>query len=513
MIRARNPARCAAGLLRFAGPRELDDLVGVLPVERVEGALTSYRLPNRQVAAALFRLGGHRDRLVRHALLAPDHDLLGRLLDLDDPAVNAELLGAEYGLCALPRNLRRQLAAQTSRRDGVTPVPLPEEFLSRVREARAKDALDHALLYAADPDQALHSLRLLGRGADPHGALWACRTLADAGRLADVEALVKDELLPSSYWGPGQREPSVHAYGLAALRGADGLRALRALAGRVRRPEMLRTVGELADAMAAEPWRQTPVVRTVVHRRDPVVPRVDWDAVLGDAASHPIPYRAARLIAHRSDAPEELVLRTVADHPDLAALLPEPTPRVLAELSEGRAGASVLVKVAGNGLVAGTLSLDDLPGDLLGPVAESLWLPGLRSAAALRHRLGRAGDVPLRPFFVDETGHGARRRLRDPSRRSHWDPAAVYGQAVAQRLKRDGELSADAVLALVQPDEVLAPDGVMPDPRVLRRLAEHAHEHLGDRPEAWMVALRLLEEGFAGTLPELLMTAGAVTTT
>jgi hypothetical protein len=45
---------------------------------------------------------------------------------------------------------------------------------------------------------------------------------------------------------------------------------------------------------------------------------------------------------------------------------------------------------------------------------------------------------------------------------------------------------------------------------VLRRLAELVHRHLGGRPEAWMVALRLLQEGFVGTLPELLATAGAV---
>lgn len=72
--------------------------------------------------------------------------------------------------------------------------------------------------------------------------------------------------------------------------------------------------------------------------------------------------------------------------------------------------------------------------------------------------------------------------------------------------------TADLVLSVAEVDRLLAPaDGAFPDPRVLRRLAEHVDRHLGGRPDAWRVALKLLGEGFAGALPELIATAGAVT--
>ncbi|MES9536457.1 MULTISPECIES: hypothetical protein [unclassified Actinomadura] len=523
-IRANDLLGCTAGLLRFATPDEMDVLLGHLPLSLLEHALSSHGTPNRVVLEALLRRGraGDLDLLVRHAVLVGDPpELLGRLLDLDDPEVNATLLTAESALGRIPRNLRRQLAHQTSRRDGVTPLPLPAEVREALLSTRGQDPLDHALLYAADPDLAGGALLYLGAGADPHGAVQACRTLLDAHREHEIRRLVEDGRLPAYRWGPDQSEPSVLAYAQAALASAEGERRLRELAGRARRPEFLRTVAEIADADGCEPWRGTPLVRTVVNRRAFCIPRVGWDAVLADeprrrAAEGPFPLRAARFMAKRTDVPLELVRMLVADHPETAVYLPDPAPEVLADLVGlgARAGADVIVKVVGNGLVAGTLTPDGVaaavPEETLRVVADALWLPGLRGTARLRAGLGLDGDVVLAPPFVDETGHGRARNLREPGVRRHWDPELAYGKAAGRLFRGSGDVTADAVLGAAEVDAILAPSEGMPDPRVLRRLAEHVDRHLGGRPEAWLVARRLLQEGFVGTLPELLATAGAV---
>ncbi|GAA3987225.1 hypothetical protein GCM10023085_81610 [Actinomadura viridis] len=528
VTRAQNIARCTAGLLRFATPAEMDALLGHLPAARVRHALHSHGTPNRVVAEAVLRRGRREelDRLVDDALLNDGPPtLLGRLLDLDDPETNASILGAEGGLTRIPRNLRRQLAHQTSRRDGVTPVPLPEGMRELLMAGhRTPEPLDHALLHAQDPDLAGTALRFLGAGADPHGAVRACRTLLDAGRGHEIRDLVARGLLPADRWGPDGSEPSVLAYAQAAISGEEGARRLRELSERVRRPELLRTVAELADTGSCEPWRgDPPLVRTVVNRRHPGIPRVDWHAVLEDeprrrAAEGPLPYRAAGFMARRTDLPLELSRMVAADHPELAVFISDPAPEVLADLcgQGARPGAEVLLKVVGNGLVAGTLTPEGvvatLPEEVLDVVAESLWLPAARGTAEIRALLGRSGDVALAPFFVDETGHG-RRRLRDPAKAAHWDPARAYGAEVAglRRLREGPPLSADDVLDKVEADAVLAPTDGLPDPRVLRRLAEHVHEHLGGRPEAWLVALKLLEDGFVGSLRKLLVIAGTIT--
>ncbi|MEV3922697.1 hypothetical protein [Actinomadura coerulea] len=529
--RAFDIARCTAGLLRFATPGEMDALLGHLPKSRVEQAVHSFGRPNRVVLEALLRRGrpGDLDLLVQHAVLAGDPpELLGRLLDLDDPEVNATLLTAESALGRIPRNLRRQLAHQTSRRDGVTPLPLPAEVREALLSTRGQEPLDHALLCAADPDLAGDALLYLGAGADPHGAVLACLTLLDADRRDEIRQLVEDGRLPAFRWGPEESEPSVLAYAQAALASAEGERRLRELARRVRRPEFLRSVAEIADVDGCEPWRGAPLVRTVVNRRHPCVPRVGWDAVLADeprrrAAEGPFPLRAARFVARRTDAPLDLVRIVIADHPDVGALLADPAPEVLTDLAAAGAGPDVIVKVVGNGFAAGTLTAEfvtaTVPEHALRAVAETLWIPGMRGTAQVRARLGLDGDVALTPPFVDETGHGRTRRLREPGVWHHWDPVLAYGEEAGRLFAGGGEVTADAVLAAANVNAVLmaldvnpALDEVegRPDPRVLRRLAEHVDRHLGGRPEAWMVALKLLEDGFVGTLPELLATAGAV---
>jgi hypothetical protein len=536
VTRAQNIVACVAGLLRFATPDEVDGLLGVIPDGRARSALRSHGMPNRVVAEALLRRGRHEDLdvLVDATLLGNlEPSMLGRLLDLDDPRVNERILLAESGLTSIPRNLRRQLAHQTSRRDGVTPVPLPEDTRDLLYGAhRQQEPLDHAMLYAADPDIAGHAIRFLGAGADPHGAVQACVTLLDGHRGHELRQLIGNGRLPAYRWGPDLSEPSVLAYAQAALASAEGEQKLRDLSRRVRRAEFLTSVAEIADGDACGPWGVHPVkpwakgpqvVRTVVNRRHPSIPRVGWDAVLEDEpqrrnAEGPFPLRVARFIAMRTDAPLELVRMAVADHPEAARLVPDPAPGLLAELCAGelrlRPGADVVLKVVGNGFVAGTLTpefvVETVPEELLADVAESLWLPGMCGTAAIRAFLELSGDVPLTPFFVEETGHGRTRRLREPGRRSHWDAALAYGQQITAYGGKK-RWTADEVLSLADADALLAPDRGLPDPRVLRRLAEHVHEQLGGRLEAWMVALRLLEEGFAGTLPELLETAGAVT--
>ncbi|WP_433466296.1 hypothetical protein [Spirillospora sp. CA-128828] len=524
--RAQDIARCTAGLLRFATPGEMDVLAGQLPDDRVRRAVSSYGTPNRVVLEALLRRGraGDLDLLVQHALRFDDPpSLLGRLLDLDDPEVNATLLTAESALAPLPRNLRRQLAHQTSRRDGVTPRPLPAEMRrALLSQEGTPGPVDHALLFAADADVAGTALRFVGAGADPHGALQACRTLLDAHRKHEIRQLVDQGRLPAYRWGPDGSLPSVLAYAQAALETARGEWRLRDLSERVRKAEFLRTIAEIGDAAGCEPWLGRPPVRTVVHRRHPGVPRVGWDAVLADeprrrAEEGPVPRRAARFIAKRTDVPLDLSRSVVADHPGVAVFISDPAPELLAGLcgQGARPGADVLLKVAGNGLVAGTLTAEfvvgAVPDEALADLAESLWLPGLRGTARVRALLGRDGDVPLAPVFVEETGHGRTRRLREPGTQRHWDPETIYGTHAA-RVLREGSVTADVMLTVAEVDRLLAPEpGAFPDPRVLRRLAEHVDRHLGGRPEAWKVALKLLEDGFAGPLPQLIETAGAVT--
>ncbi|MBC6457308.1 hypothetical protein [Actinomadura sp. HBU206391] len=531
-LRASDGYACAAGLLRFATPGELDALLGHLRHDRAGRAHVSHGMPNRMIAEAMLRrpdrgllLETMRDsRLAGDALSDHTSSLLGRLLDLDDPEINLAL----YLSDRVPRNLRRQLAHQTSRRDGVSPVPLPARLWELLHEADGQGRTSRLLpplLHSADPDLADHALGALRRGTDPHGAVRACRTLLDAGRRARLRELLELDALPEERWGPEDSEPGVRAYVKAALAGEDGAARLRELSERVRRPEWLRSAAEIADTIAREPWRQESpaLVRTIVDRRHPSIPRVDWPAVLADEprrrrADGPLPRPAARVMAQRTDTPPELLRLVIADHPALASLISDPTPELLAAACEHLAltGTQTVVNVAGNGLVAGTLTAEDvielLPPEPLALFAESLWLPGMRGTATVRALTGRIGDVVLRPFLVDETGQGPRRRLRDPKVRAHWDPTTIYGRQVAAALQRHGdELTADQVLELVTPDAVLAPVGdAMPDPRVLRRLAELVHLHLGGRPEAWMVALRLLRDGFVGTLPELLMTSGVV---
>ncbi|RKS68376.1 hypothetical protein BZB76_6639 [Actinomadura pelletieri DSM 43383] len=516
--RARDIVRCTAGLLRFATPREMDALLDHLSDDRVQRLATGHGMPNRVVLEALLRRGrvADLDFLVQQALLVGDPpSLLGRLLDLDDPQVNATLLGADGVLTRLPRNLRRQLAHQTSRRDGVTPVRLPDETLAPLY-TRRQSSLDHVMLYAADPVLAGDALRRLGGGADPHGAVWACRTLLDAHRVHEVGELVEQGRLPAFRWGPDGSEPSVLAYALAALKSVDGERRLRELAGRVRRPEMLRSIAEIADTDACEPWRDgRSLVRTVVNRRHPGIPRVDWAAVGADTG--PISHRVARFILRRTDAPPALVMRTVVEHPELAVLIADPAPEVLAALCgwDARVGADVILKVVGNGLVAGTFDAEfvvgTVPKEVLRVVADALWLPGLRGTARIRILLGLDGDVRLTPAFVDETGLGRTRRLREPGVRAHWDPGLAYGRKAGDLFREGTVVTADEVLWAADPDPVLAPTEGLPDPRVLRRLAEHVDRHLGGRPEAWLAALTLLEEGYVGSFPELLVTAGEVT--
>jgi hypothetical protein len=525
--RAQNIEGCTAGLLRFATPAEMDALIGMLPGGRVQEAAHSHGMANRVVLEALLRRGraGDMDLLVQHALLDGDPpSLLGRLLDLDDPEVNATLLTAATALGGVPRNLRRQLAHQTSRRDGVTPRPLPAEMRQALLSRQgAPGSVDHALLFAADPDMAGTALWFLGAGADPHGAVQACRTLLDAHRGHEIRQLAEHGRLPAYRWGPDRSLPSVLAYAQAALETAQGEWNLRDISDQARKPEFLRSIAEIADMGGCEPWRGRPPVRTVVHRRAPGIPRVGWDAVLADeprrrAKEGPVPRRAARFMAKRTDIPLDLLRTVAADHPDLAVFVSDPAPELLADLcGQGpRPGADVLVKVAGNGLVAGTLTAEfvvaTVPGDVLADVAESLWLPGMRGTAQVRALLGRDGDVPLTPLFVDETGDGRTRRLREPGTRRYWDPEPIYGAHAARVLREEANATADLVLTVAEVDALLAPSGgAFPDPRVLRRLAEHVDRHLGGRPDAWKVALKLLEEGFAGTLPELLATAGAVT--
>ncbi|MEO3827941.1 hypothetical protein [Actinomadura sp. B10D3] len=527
LTRAQDVSRCTAGLLRFATPAEMDVLIGMLPNLHVRRAGRSHGLVNRVVLEALLRRGGpgDLDLLVQYALEAGGPpSLLGRLLDLDDPEVNANLLDAATALGGVPRNLRRQLAHQTSRRDGVTPLPLPAATRQGLLSGMgASGALDHAMLYSADPDMAGTALWFLGAGADPHGAVQACRTLLDAHRGHVIRQLVEAGRLPAYQWGPAESLPSVLAYAQAALESGQGEWRLRDLSDQARKAEFLRSVAEIADAAGCEPWRGEPLVRTVVHRRHPGIPRVGWDDVLADeprrrAKEGPIPRRAARFMARRTDAPLELQRAVVADHPDLAALVCDPDPVLLADLCghESRPGSDVLAKVVGNGMAAGTLTAEfvvaTVPGEALADVAESLWLPGLRGTAQIRAKLGLDGDVPLAPLFVDETGDGRTRRLREPGTRLHWDPEAIYGTYAARVLREVEDPTADLVLSVAEADMLLAPaDGAFPDPRVLRRLAEHVDRHLGGRPDAWRVALKLLGEGFAGTLPELIATAGAVT--
>lgn len=64
------------------------------------------------------------------------------------------------------------------------------------------------------------------------------------------------------------------------------------------------------------------LVRSVMHRRHPAVPGVDWSGMAGQGG--PIPYRAARVLALRTDTPAELLRRALAEHPELAPLVPDP---------------------------------------------------------------------------------------------------------------------------------------------------------------------------------------------
>lgn len=500
-VRARHLTGCVAGLLRFATRAEIAALLDWLPAETLHAACRPQGLANRAVIDELLRARrpGDLKALARMDWSTPRDHVLGALIALNDEKVDTELFRSRH----TPRNLLRLLAHR--RRLGTPPPPrnplARRNYVTRLDGVSPKQA--NACLYSGDPDVALAALTAIGRGADPAGALHVCRVLLGAGRLGEQVL----PMLPNMPWGPGSTYPPVRRIAARALEDAEGVAALRALADRVRRPEPLRSIAELDDTAATEPWRTRS--RALVTRRHPDTINVDWPAVAADARE-PLPRRAALFIVRRPDAPPELVRAAVAAHPALVTHVPRPTLDMLAGLS-----GDILTKTAGNGLAAETITPEELhaaltPDQVL-KIAEGTWLPALRGVAGLRTLLRLDTNAPLSPFLIEETGH----RRRDTARTTHWDPRLIYGERVLAELYH-GPLSADHVLAMVDVDMLLTRDAdqvrarTVPDPRVLRRLAELIHVHLGGRPAAWMVAIQLLNDGFAGTLPELITTAGAV---
>ena len=100
---------------------------------------------------------------------------------------------------------------------------------------------------------------------------------------------------------------------------------------------------------------------------------------------------------------------------------------------------------------------------------------------------------------------------RPHHRRNDWlDKAAGLGMLTPLDVLHEAKPAGDAAAYLAYRHHRTRQDG--PDPAALaasRKALELAAAHLGEDPEAWALALRLLPD-FTGTLPELLTTAAAI---
>ncbi|MEU1803713.1 hypothetical protein [Streptomyces sp. NPDC019937] len=98
-----------------------------------------------------------------------------------------------------------------------------------------------------------------------------------------------------------------------------------------------------------------------------------------------------------------------------------------------------------------------------------------------------------------------------PHRRNDWlDKAVGLGALTPLDVLYEARPAGDAAAYLAYRHHRARQDG--PDPAGLaasRKALELATTHLGEDPEAWALALRLLPD-FTGTFPELLTTAAAI---
>ncbi|WP_055553727.1 hypothetical protein [Streptomyces sp. NBRC 110028] len=158
---------------------------------------------------------------------------------------------------------------------------------------------------------------------------------------------------------------------------------------------------------------------------------------------------------------------------------------------------------------------DPLPDALLVVLAEADDCPeGLRTAggvAALRleHHAHPHKSTGPRPDPLDLVRHHP--LPPPPHRRNDWlDKAVGLGTLTPLDVLYEARPAGDAAAYLAYRHNRARQDG--PDPAGLaasRKVLELATTHLGEDPEAWALALRLLPD-FTGTFPELLSTAAAI---
>ncbi|UKY53268.1 hypothetical protein [Streptomyces inhibens] len=139
------------------------------------------------------------------------------------------------------------------------------------------------------------------------------------------------------------------------------------------------------------------------------------------------------------------------------------------------------------------------------------------SALVAAHRAGTL-SADLVDALVEERPDCPRELLlaglgNGPERWGSWTDAALRNGSLTLEDLLDHTAPAEAALDLLHRYRYGHPDDRFPEEKwrpVRARVAALAREHLGSDAEAWSVCLRLLPT-FAGTLPELAATAGAIT--
>lgn len=283
------------------------------------------------------------DRRSRNGGQTGDPDVLLRLLERDDPEVNA-ILFTKSAWAALRQAVMTQARFAPGATDD-TPVPL----LPGLRQAilgRGKHADLQAALSATDPELAFWAL-VSGLPGGAHGGVYArmlaARTLIRADRRAQMKRVLQ--------LTPFDLPPDTPAEIMAGLRGSDSIlpvdRFLEAEYGPARFCE------KLSGA------KRTSHGRSIV--RDVLEP--PWPELASLHASEPLPWGAAVALLEHSRCPVEFQAALLAAHPRAVTSVARPGPdvlRVCRALGEDQLTKKVLL----HGIATGSIGPEQLVGEV-----------------------------------------------------------------------------------------------------------------------------------------------------
>lgn len=438
-------------LLEHADPAVQRSVLPHLDNRSIQHLLIFHDLDD-EVREHIVRIRGAEALYAMAASYALPSRKIDYLLGLDDPKLNAWL----YRYARLSATQRRDILLGKRHQTGqqTEPLPLADELVRIIKEhTSADDARSWLLPIAVTGDPRLIRL-MLGR-IKPHtpaAQLLLLVRLWERHGPTEVVSLLAEAAFPPRPSSTHPLSPETHGVASAALVASDGLDQLRKHLDAEWSPAG--KVAFLRSRAGTTKDKAREAITVLTEETDWELP---WEALIDAHRHEPLPDSLLVALAEKATCPTELreagrAVEMWVEHPTYSPRRRGPRP----------SGADLLRRY---------------------PVQPGRsWSPSVKSD----HAWVRAGLT---------TGH-----LTPLDILQHAHPA----QAAATMLV---EAELDAVDR--QPgSEVtrLLDEGAS----VHRHLRELVATHLGDDPEAWAVAVRLLPE-FTGTIPELLATAAAVT--